>query len=50
MFLLKNCNDPELSEDNRHARLSHSKRSFSDVMFTDEKIYTVATPKNPQND
>jgi len=48
----------ELTEANRHARFRHSKLllkkySSSDVAFiwfTDEKIFTVATPKNPQND
>jgi len=31
--------------------LLHSdKHTNIDVMFTDEKIFTVTTPKNPQND
>jgi len=45
-------------EANHHARLVRSKLllkkySLSDVSFiwfTDEKVFTVATPKNPQND
>jgi len=48
----------ELTEANHHARLVRSKPwlkkySPSDVSliwFTDEKVFTVATPKNPQND
>ena len=48
----------ELSAANREARLARSKRllkkySNSDVdfmWFTDEKIFTITTPKNPQND
>jgi len=31
MFMLKNHNDPELSEANFHARVSHSKQLLQDV-------------------
>jgi len=50
---LQNRNAPELSEKNSHAWLRHSKQSLkcvSVILFTDEKIFTVTTPKNPQND
>ena len=48
----------ELIEANRHARFRRSKlllKKYSStdvafICFTDEKIFTVATPKNPQND
>jgi len=58
MFVLKNRNDPKLSEANIHARLCHLtqllKNSHSMMLalflFSDEKILTVITPKNPQND
>jgi len=48
----------KLSAANRELRFTRSKRllkkySDSDVdfmWFTDEKIFTVATPKNPPND
>ena len=49
-----------LSAANREARLARSKRllkkysdsdvDFRPVWFTDKKIFTVATPQNPQND
>jgi len=58
MVVFKKCNDSELCEDNCHARLSHLKRllkniylvTFASFLFTDEKIFTVAAPKNLQND
>jgi len=57
MLVLKHCNDPELNETNFCARLNHSthclKYSPNDVgiiLFTNEKTFTVITPKNPQND
>jgi len=31
MFVLKNCNDPELSEANFHARLSYSKQLLKNI-------------------
>lgn len=48
----------ELTEANKTARLSRSKQLLrlypshmvNFIMFTDEKIFTVATPKNNQND
>ena len=48
----------ELTETNRLVRLSRAKqllKSYSVhdtslIWFTDEKVFTVATPKNPQND
>jgi len=48
----------ELTEANHHARLVRSKlllkkyspSDVSFIWFTDEKVFTVATPKNPQND
>ena len=50
--------DPELSEVNSHARLNHSKQLLKkyspndvrNILFTDEKIFTTTTTKNPQND
>jgi len=53
IFVLKNRHVPELSEANCHARLSHSKQllknihslSYSIILFTDEKIFTVATSR-----
>ena len=55
---LKRRRTQELTEANRHARLIRSRQllqrySPSDVSFiwfTDEKFFTIATPKNPQND
>jgi len=45
------------SESNFHATLSHSKQllkyspsDVSTILFTDEKIFTATTQKNPQND
>jgi len=51
--VLKNRNDPELSETNGRARLIHSKPLRKNVrpmtlalfLFTDENIFTVASPK-----
>jgi len=51
--VFKNRNDPELSEENCHARLSRSEHLLKNIhrvtlalfLFTDEKIFTVATPK-----
>ena len=48
----------ELTQLNRNVRLQRSKqllKLYSDdkvnfIWFTDEKVFTVATPKNPQND
>jgi len=48
----------ELTEANHHARLVRSKlllkkyspSDVSFIWFTDEKVFTVATPKKPQND
>ena len=48
----------ELTEANRCARLSRSKqllkrysaRDVEYIWFTDEKVFSVAAPKNPQND
>jgi len=56
--VFKNRNDQELCEENCHARLSHSKHLPKNIYpvilasfpFTDEKIFTVAIPKNLQND
>jgi len=56
--VFKNRNHPELREENRHAKLSHSKHLLKNIqpvtiasfLFTDEKIFTVAAPKNLQND
>jgi len=57
MFVFKNRNDPELSEANFHAILpfktvaqKYSPNDVSIVLFADEKIFAVITPKNPQND
>jgi len=55
--VFKNQNDPELCEENCQARLSHSKHLLKNIypvtlasfLFTDEKIFTVAAPKNLQN-
>jgi len=55
MFMLKNHNDPELSEANFHARLRHSKRLLQSIhpmalvsfLFTNEKIFIVTTLKIP---
>ena len=57
MFVLKNRCVPELSEAYSHARLSHWKQFLKNIhplmlasfWFTDENIFTVATPKNLQN-
>ena len=48
----------ELTDANRVTRLTRSKRllkrftvnEVNFIWFTDEKVFTVATPKNPQND
>src|SRR5215469_8828939 len=48
----------ELSEANRQARLircrmllkKYSTHDVSSIWFSDEKVFTVATPRNPQND
>jgi len=59
MFVLKNCSEPEHSQANSRARLGHLKQLLkifsspnvvSIISFTDEKIFTVITPKNLQND
>ena len=58
MFVLKNRNDPELSAANVHAKLCHLKQLLKNthpvmtasLLFTNEKIFAVTTPKNPQND
>jgi len=47
MFVLKNRNDPELSEANSHARLSHSKQLLKNIH---PMTLTVTTPKKTQND
>jgi len=55
MFMLKNHNDPELSEAKFHARLRHSKRLLQSIhpmalvsfLFTNEKIFIVTTLKIP---
>jgi len=57
MFVLKNRITPEMSGANCHAKLSHSKQllkkyssnDVSTILLTDEKIYTVLTPKNTKN-
>jgi len=56
--MFKNRNDPEVCKENCHARLGHSKHLLKNIypvtlvsfLFTDEKIFTVAAPKNLQND
>jgi len=56
MFLLKNRNDPKLSEANFHARLCHLKQLLKNIhpmilasfLFTDEKMFTVTIPKKPR--
>jgi len=57
VFVLKNRNDPLLSEVSFHARLSHSKQLLRYIhpmmlsfLFTDEKMFTVTIQKNLQND
>ena len=58
IFVLKNRDDPKLSEANFYARLYHSKQLLRNIhpmllasfLFTDEKIFTVTTPKNLRND
>ena len=60
IVVFKNCNDPELCEENCHARVSHSKHLVKDIYqvtlasfrFTNEKMYAyiVTAPKNLQND
>ena len=58
IVVFKNHNDPELCEENCHVRLSHSKHLLKNIypvtlasfLFTDEKIFTVAIPRNLQND
>lgn len=55
---LKKRRAQELTENNRLVRLSRAKQllktysihEVSFIWFTDEKVFTVATPKNPQND
>ena len=55
---LKKRRAQELTEANRLQHLTRAKQLFStytandvnSVWFTDEKVFTVATPKNPQND
>ena len=57
IVVFKNRNDPELCEENCHARLSQSKHLPKNIypvilasfLFTDEKIFTVVIPKNLQN-
>ena len=52
-LLLKNRCVPQLSDANCHARVSHSNQllknihpmMFTAILFTDEKIFTVVTPK-----
>jgi len=56
MFLLKNRNDPKLSElpckalPFKTVPQKYSPDELASVLFTDEKIFTVTTPKNPHND
>jgi transposase len=55
---LKKRRAQELTESNRAVRLQRAKRllkmypndKVDFIWFTDEKVFTVATPKNPQND
>ena len=55
---LKKRRAQELTESNRAVRLQRAKKlltMFPDdkvdfIWFTDEKMFTVATPRNPQND
>jgi len=55
MSVLQKSSFPELSEANCDARLTHSKQLLKNIhpvtlalfLFTDEKIFTVATPTNP---
>jgi len=48
IVVFKKCNDPELCEENCHARLSHSKHLLKNIFpvtasfpFADEKIFIV---------
>jgi len=58
IVVFKKCNDPELCEENFHARLSHSKHLLKNIypvtlvsfLFIDEKTFTMATLRNLQND
>ena len=58
MSVLKNRNDPKLSEANYYARLCHSRKLLKNIyptmlaslLFTDEKIFTATMPKKTQND
>jgi len=58
MFVLKNRNNPKPSKANIHARLCHFKQLLRNIhpmvlasfLFSDDKIFTVTTPKNPYND
>jgi len=58
MVVFKHRNDPDPSEANGRASLSHLKHLLKNInpvtlasfLFTDRKIFTVTTPKNPQND
>jgi len=58
MYVLKNRNDPKLSEANYYARLCLSKKLLKNIypmilasfLITDEKTFTATTPKTPQND
>jgi len=55
MFVLKNRNDPKLSETNFYATLCHLEQlpktinpmALALFLFPDKKIFTVTTPKNP---
>ena len=57
-IVLRNHNDPGLSEANFRSRLCHSKQLLKNVhpailvsfLVTHEKMFTLTTPKNPQND
>jgi len=56
--VFKNRNDPELCEENCHARLSNAKHLLKNIytvtmvlfLFIDEKIFTESAPKNLEND
>jgi len=63
MFMLKNRNYPEPSEVNfymqdsshsnellKHTEIIVTQWLMGIILFTDEKIFTVATPKDPPND
>lgn len=55
---IKKCRAQELTAANRASRLVHAQELLNRfsvdmvdfIFFSDEKIFTVATPKNPQND